>query len=96
MVIIIVGLLSSIAVERYTKVSVEKHTDLREKALHESAAYDDAIRKHKVEKDIAIQSIIDSDPTNPFGITVPDALPPPPAEFVSAIATSTTPPPPTP
>lgn len=68
-VVVVVGLLMSMAYKKYSGVT--------EWATKKSANYDDAIRKQKVERDLAVKAL---------GLTPAPAFDPPPKEFVNVLA----------
>jgi prepilin-type N-terminal cleavage/methylation domain-containing protein len=70
MVIVVLGILMSMAYKNYSGIT--------KNATKESANYDDAVRKQKVERDLAISAL---------GLTPAPAFDPPPNEFTAALTT---------
>ena len=69
-VVVVLGILMS--------MSFKKYSGITERATKESANYDDAVRKQKVERDLAISAL---------GLTPAPAFDPPPNEFTAALTT---------
>ena len=68
--VVVLGILMS--------MSFKKYSGITERATKESANYDDAVRKQKVERDLAVKAL---------GLTPAPAFDPPPKEFVNVLAT---------